>query len=287
MKPPSTKSRGSKQPNTELSRTEPPYSKDPGTNRRAGRALRAALYTSLSAVVLTSIGAVTATASVPADDPVPQPSVKAPAGPTSLPGADDPTTIPTTAPSLPGEGGVAGPAFSEPPDNFGNAANDSRPNRIDPQAAGLKLADGAKLAPSKVLDIKFVSEDLGGVERREDSTAKTKFTLQTEVLFPEDSSQLDDSAQARISDIATEIDSQRATEINVFGFTDDQGSYEHGKKLSKKRADAVQQALAEELNSTVTFNVRGYSEDYPIADNKSEEGRKKNRRVEVSFPRQG
>jgi outer membrane protein OmpA-like peptidoglycan-associated protein len=287
MKPPSSKTQGSIQPRAKLLRTEQPRTRLLRTNHPAGRALRAALYTSLSAVVLTSIGAATATASVQADDPVPQPSVKAPAGPTSLPGADDPTTIPTSAPSLPGEGGVAGPAFSEPPDNFGNAANDSRPNKIDPQAAGLKLADGAKLAPSKVLDIKFVSEDLGGAERREDSTAKTKFTLQTEVLFPEDSSKLDDSAQARISDIATEIDSQRATEINVFGFTDDQGSYEHGKKLSKKRADAVQQALAEELNSTVTFNVRGYSEDYPIADNKSEEGRKKNRRVEVSFPRQG
>lgn len=243
----------------------------------ASRVLRAALCTSASAVLLTTLSA----SGARADDP--QPTVKVPSGPTSLPGADDPTTIPTSAPSLPGEGGAPAPNYSEPPDNIGDS---KPPVKVDPQAGGLKLADDAKLAPSRVLDIKFVTEDLGGVERREDSTEKTKFTLQAEVLFPKDSSKIDGSAQSRVAEIADEVKSQKATEINVFGFTDNLGSYEHGKALSKKRAAAVQQALAEELNSTITFNVRGYSEDYPIADNGSEEGRKKNRRVEVSFPRQ-
>jgi outer membrane protein OmpA-like peptidoglycan-associated protein len=250
------------------------------TSGASAHVLRTLVCTSASAVLLTAFTA----SSARVDDPVPQPTVKVPSGPTSLPGADDPTTIPTTAPSLPGEGGTPAPDYSEPPDNIGDS---KPPVKIDPQAAGLKLADGAKLAPSKVLDIKFVTEDLGGAERREDSTGKTKFTLQAEVLFPKDSSKLDGSARSRISDIADEINSQKSKQINVFGFTDNLGSYEHGKKLSKKRADAVQKALAEELDPTVAFNVRGYSEDYPIADNNSEEGRKKNRRVEVSFPRQG
>lgn len=54
--------------------------------------------------------------------------------------------------------------------------------------------------------------------------------------------------------------------------------------LSKKRADAVHKVLAKELGSDVTYEIRGYGERYPIADNSSEEGRKKNRRVEISFP---
>jgi outer membrane protein OmpA-like peptidoglycan-associated protein len=223
-------------------------------------------------------GAPEADASREAKGPSPSPSPGAP----SLPGADNPTTIPTAAPSLPGQGGAAAPSYSEPPDHIGES---DVARKIDSRAPGLMLADGAKLAPPRVLDVKFVTEDMGGEERREDSAVKTKFTLQAEVLFPKDSEKLDSGAHARIRQIVDEIDRQRATRINVYGFTDDLGSYGHGKRLSRARAGAVQQALAEELGGDASFNVRGYSEDYPVADNRTEEGRKKNRRVEVSFPR--
>jgi hypothetical protein len=45
--------------------------------------------------------------------------------------------------------------------------------------------------------------------------------------------------------------------------------------LSKQRADAVQKVLAKDLGSGITFEIRGYGEQYPIADNSTEEGRKK------------
>ncbi|MGA4839880.1 OmpA family protein [Streptomyces sp. G45] len=161
----------------------------------------------------------------------------------------------------------------------------SPPPKVDANSPGLKLADGATLAPAKVLDIKSVVEDLGGEERREDTNTDVKFALQAEVLFPKDSSTLNPEANARIKAIADEAKAQKATDVRVFGFTDNLGSYAHGKKLSKERAEAVHDRLASFLGPEVTYSVRGYSEDYPIADNTSEEGRKKNRRVEVSFPR--
>ena len=56
--------------------------------------------------------------------------------------------------------------------------------------------------------------------------------------------------------------------------------------LSKQRADAVHSVLSQQLSSLgITYEIRGYGEQYPIADNATEEGRKKNRRVEVSFPK--
>ncbi|CAM5422664.1 Outer membrane protein A [Streptomyces alboniger] len=161
----------------------------------------------------------------------------------------------------------------------------SPPPEVDSNSPGLKLADGATLAPAKVLDIKSVVEDLGGEERREDTNTDVKFALQAEVLFAKNSSRLNPEATARIEAIAAEAEAQKATDVRVFGFTDNLGSYSHGKKLSRQRAEAVHDELASHLGPQVTFSVRGYSEDYPIADNGSEEGRKKNRRVEVSFPR--
>jgi outer membrane protein OmpA-like peptidoglycan-associated protein len=153
-------------------------------------------------------------------------------------------------------------------------------------ADGLKLPEGATLAEPKVLDIKQVVEDQSGDERREDTNADVKFALQAEVLFPKDSARLTGEARSRLSAIADEIKIQNATRIRVFGFTDNLGSSAHGDVLSKQRANAVQKVLDEELNDpNITFEVRGYGEQYPIASNATEESRRKNRRVEVTFPR--
>ncbi len=174
---------------------------------------------------------------------------------------------------------------SDPP---GTEPTATAPVKVDPTDPDLKLPEGGTLAEPKVLDIKSVVEDQSGDERREDTNADVTFALQAEVLFGKDSAKLGSDARARIATIAEEIKKQNATRIRVFGFTDDLGSSAHGDVLSKRRANAVQAVLDQDLNDPdVTFEVRGYGEQYPIADNSTEAGRKKNRRVEVSFPRTG
>ncbi|MFF3324616.1 OmpA family protein [Streptomyces sp. NPDC002889] len=160
------------------------------------------------------------------------------------------------------------------------------PLKVDAGDSDLKLPEGATLAEPKVIDIKSVVEDISGEERREETNSDIKFALQAEVLFGKNSAKLSSAAQSRISAIATEIKAQDAKKVRVFGFTDDLGSTESGDALSKKRADAVHSLLSQQLSAEgVSYEIRGYGEDYPIASNTTEEGRKKNRRVEVSFPR--
>ncbi|SNS51519.1 OmpA family protein [Actinacidiphila glaucinigra] len=172
----------------------------------------------------------------------------------------------------------------------------SAPVKVDADDADLQLPEGATLAPPKVLDIVSVTDASSsenasagdGEERHEESNSSVTYALQSDVLFGKDSAKLNAAATARLKAIAADIEAKGVTQpIRVFGFTDDLGSYEHGKVLSKKRADAVYKILAEELGSLGSsghsFQVRGYSEDYPIADNSTEAGRKQNRRVEITF----
>ncbi|WP_446447081.1 OmpA family protein [Streptomyces brevispora] len=167
----------------------------------------------------------------------------------------------------------------------GTEATSEPPVKIDGNDPDLKMPEGGTLAPGKVLDIIQVVEDEGGEERREDTNADIKFALQSEVLFGKDSAKLSPAANSRIAAIAAEIKKQNAAKVRVFGFTDNLGSAAHGDVLSKQRAEAVNGVLSQQLGSNITFEIRGYGEQYPIANNGTEEGRKKNRRVEVSFPR--
>jgi outer membrane protein OmpA-like peptidoglycan-associated protein len=183
-------------------------------------------------------------------------------------------------------GAVAARADDSPSVPPGTEASASAPVKVDPNDPDLKLPEGATLADPKVLDIKSVVEDQSGDESRSDTNAEVTFALQAEVLFGKDSAKLSAAAKSRIDAIAEEIKKQKATQVRVFGFTDNLGTHEHGVVLSKQRADAVQAVLDGDLNDpNITFEVRGYAEQYPIADNSTEVGRKKNRRVEVTFPR--
>jgi outer membrane protein OmpA-like peptidoglycan-associated protein len=148
------------------------------------------------------------------------------------------------------------------------------------------LKNGARLAPPVVVDILAVSGDLSGDSAREESIDDIKLTLQSEVLFAKDSAALSPRADARIAELAAEIKKNTPRKVTVHGFTDDLGTYAHGKTLSTQRAGAVHKALAAKLSASgIAYEVAGRSEDDPIADNSTEEGRKKNRRVEISFGR--
>lgn len=179
--------------------------------------------------------------------------------------------------------GAVLPAHADGPGDSGGTP--APPVKVDERDPDLKIPEGGTLAEPKVLDIKTVVEDLGGEERREDTNADVTFALQAEVLFGKDSAKLSSDALARIGTIADEIDDQDAKDVKVFGFTDNLGSSDHGDVLSRKRAESVRKALEKELPGDVSFEVKGYGEQFPIADNSSEEGRRKNRRVEIEFPK--
>lgn len=67
------------------------------------------------------------------------------------------------------------------------------------------------------------------------------------------------------------------------GHTDDTGSEMHNLALSKRRAEAVKRRLVEDGIDAERIIVKYHGESQPIADNSTEEGRQKNRRVEMEI----
>ena len=90
---------------------------------------------------------------------------------------------------------------------------------------------------------------------------------------------LDTKGVHDIPRVASYIDGHPAKEVLLIGFTDNQGKAERNEKLSAKRAEVVARRLHEYGIASTT--VEGLGESMPIADNNTEFGRNRNRRVEV------
>ncbi|MCI5119651.1 MAG: OmpA family protein, partial [Candidatus Electrothrix sp. AUS4] len=70
--------------------------------------------------------------------------------------------------------------------------------------------------------------------------------------------------------------------VSVAVHTDGQGSSSFNQRLSQQRADAVAHFLSDIGIPRSTIEARGYGESHPVADNATEEGRYKNRRIELT-----
>lgn len=69
--------------------------------------------------------------------------------------------------------------------------------------------------------------------------------------------------------------------LSVEGHTDSDGSNESNQKLSEARAKVVVEAIVKDGIDAARLSSAGYGEEKPIADNSTEEGKAKNRRVEL------
>ncbi len=69
--------------------------------------------------------------------------------------------------------------------------------------------------------------------------------------------------------------------IKISGHTDNQGTQVTNMKLSQKRVEAVRKYLKDKGLTDSRFKLEWFGQEKPIADNKTEEGRQKNRRVEM------
>lgn len=87
--------------------------------------------------------------------------------------------------------------------------------------------------------------------------------------------------QATVKEIAAALKSAPALKIAIEGHTDNVGAPAANKTLSKNRAKSVMAAIVAAGIDAKRLSAAGFGQEKPVADNRGEEGRAKNRRVEL------
>jgi len=171
------------------------------------------------------------------------------------------------------------------------AAGAAAQRAADSANGAQRTADGAVSAAAGALTAANTGRDqaiarANEVERtvsaKVDATVTMKLSGTETVLFAVNSFKLDKDAKAALDAFAAKTTGKGRYVVEVQGFTDKTGSAEGNAALSQKRAEEVARYLANEHKlplHQLTLLGSGYTS--PVADDKTRDGRKQNRRVEV------
>ena len=99
--------------------------------------------------------------------------------------------------------------------------------------------------------------------------------------FDHGKARLTDAGRTRVDEVVHVLQQNPDLRVSVEGHTDAAGREAYNQSLSERRARAVADRLIEKGIAANRLSVRGYGESRPIADNKSADGRARNRRVEI------
>jgi OOP family OmpA-OmpF porin len=101
------------------------------------------------------------------------------------------------------------------------------------------------------------------------------------INFDSGKSTIKEESKPVISQIIQLLDDNSDINLSIEGHTDNQGDNASNLALSENRAKAVMNAIIAGGISGDRLSSKGFGEDKPVADNSTEEGRAKNRRVEL------
>lgn len=108
-----------------------------------------------------------------------------------------------------------------------------------------------------------------------------KLNLPDGVTFDFNRADLKSQFYPALNGVATTMADYNQTIVEVSGHTDSVGSDDYNQRLSEQRAEAVANYLVGRGLVRERFEVVGMGERYPVADNNSDDGRARNRRVEI------
>ncbi len=111
--------------------------------------------------------------------------------------------------------------------------------------------------------------------------AATKVTYAADAFFDFDKSVLKPEGKAKLDDLVSKVKGINLEVVIAVGHTDSVGTDAYNQGLSMRRSEAVKAYLVSAGIEKNRVYTEGKGEKQPVADNKTREGRAKNRRVEI------
>ena len=111
--------------------------------------------------------------------------------------------------------------------------------------------------------------------------AATKVTYAADAFFDFDKAAVKPEGRAKLDDLVGKVKGINLEVIIAVGHADSVGPDGYNQKLSVRRAEAVKAYLVSKGIEKNRVYTEGKGEKSPVADNKTAEGRAKNRRVEI------
>jgi OOP family OmpA-OmpF porin len=108
-----------------------------------------------------------------------------------------------------------------------------------------------------------------------------KVTFAADAFFDFDKSVLKPEGRAKLDDLTSKMSGLNLEVIIAVGHTDSIGTDAYNQRLSIRRSEAVKAYLVSKGVEKNRVYTEGKGEKQPVADNKTAEGRAKNRRVEI------
>ncbi len=143
---------------------------------------------------------------------------------------------------------------------------------------GSRIAGGGSGIVATVQEVRQAMTVLGATE----SALEVKVELPADVLFDFDKADVRSDAAQALGRLATVIRGFPTGRVEIVGHTDAKGNDAYNQKLSERRAESVKRWLVEREKIVADrITIRGAGKTRPVADNATEAGRQKNRRVEV------
>jgi len=154
--------------------------------------------------------------------------------------------------------------------------------RVADEKAGTaqQAANGAQQSAQEART--FASQGFTLMDQQMDAMNKFQMTKSENVLFTVNSDKLTDEGKTQLEELSKQVSGLDRYVIEVQGFTDKTGPASYNESLSERRAQTVARFLANQHQIPVrNISMLGSGYAQPVADDKTRDGRKMNRRVEV------